>query len=95
MRPKNGPAFRLTRDHFHLQRLFLQYQCARKTAYPISSLPSLLIPVHAKAPKNGKIIADFLNSMVTDGQKMTSRLSYAPLSRTAVEKVNAAINQVH
>ncbi len=65
-----------------------------KTAYPISSFTWLLIPVQAKDPKKGKIIADFLNWMVTDGQKMTSQLSYAPLPQNVVEKVKAAIKQV-
>src|ERR1700758_909787 len=40
-----------------------------KTAYPISSFTWLLIPEQAKDPKKGKIIADFLDWMVTDGQK--------------------------
>jgi phosphate transport system substrate-binding protein len=66
-----------------------------KTAYPISSFTWLLIPVQAKDPKKGKIIADFLNWMVTDGQKMTNQLSYAPLPESVVEKVKAAIKQIH
>jgi len=66
-----------------------------KTAYPISSFTWLLIPTPAKNPKKGKIIADFLDWMVTDGQKMTSQLSYAPLPDSVVEKVKAAIKQVH
>ena len=66
-----------------------------KTAYPISSFTWLLIPTPAKDPKKGKIIADFLDWMVTDGQKMTSQLSYAPLPESVVEKVKAAIKQVH
>jgi phosphate transport system substrate-binding protein len=66
-----------------------------KTAYPISSFTWLLIPVQARDPKNGKIIADFLGWMVTDGQKLTSQLSYAPLPETVVEKVKVAIKQVH
>lgn len=66
-----------------------------KTAYPISSFTWLLIPEQAKDPKKGKIIADFLNWMVTDGQKMTAALSYAPLPANVVEKVKAAIKQVH
>jgi phosphate transport system substrate-binding protein len=66
-----------------------------KTAYPISSFTWLLIPVQAKDPKNGKIISDFLNWMVTDGQKLTSQLSYAPLPETVAEKVKVAIKQVH
>ncbi len=66
-----------------------------KTAYPISSFTWLLIPVQAKDPKKGQIIADFLNWMVTDGQKMTNQLSYAPLPQNVVEKVKAAIKQIH
>lgn len=66
-----------------------------KNAYPISSFTWLLIPVQAQDPKKGKIIADFLNWMLTDGQKMTSQLSYAPLPAGIVEKVKVAIKQVH
>jgi phosphate transport system substrate-binding protein len=66
-----------------------------KTAYPISSFTWLLIPEQSADPKKGKIIADFLEWMVTDGQKMTTQLSYAPLPASVVEKVKAAIKQVH
>jgi len=66
-----------------------------KAAYPISSFTWLLIPAQAKDPKKGKIIADFLDWMVTDGQKMTGQLSYAPLPESVVEKVKAAIKQIH
>ena len=66
-----------------------------KTAYPISSFTWLLIPVQAKDPKKGKIIADFLDWMISDGQKMTSQLSYAPLPANVVEKVKASIKQIH
>ena len=66
-----------------------------KTAYPISSFTWLLIPVQAKDPKNGKILADFLIWMVNDGQKMTTQLAYAPLPDSVAEKVKATIKQVH
>jgi phosphate transport system substrate-binding protein len=66
-----------------------------KTAYPISSFTWLLIPVQSKDAAKGKIITDFLNWMVTDGQKLTSQLSYAPLPSSVAEKVKAAIKQVH
>lgn len=66
-----------------------------KNAYPISSFTWLLIPVPAKDPNKGKILAQFLEWMVTDGQTMTSQLSYAPLPASVVEKVKAAIKQVH
>ena len=66
-----------------------------KTAYPISSFTWLLIPQQAQDPKKGKIIYDFLKWMVTDGQKMTNQLSYAPLPKSVVEKVKAVIPQIH
>jgi phosphate transport system substrate-binding protein len=66
-----------------------------KTAYPISSFTWLLIPEQSKDPKKGKILADFLNWMVTDGQTMTSQLSYAPLPQSVVEKVKEAIKHIH
>jgi phosphate transport system substrate-binding protein len=66
-----------------------------KTAYPISSFTWLLIPEQAQDPKKGKIITDFLDWMISDGQKMTNQLSYAPLPESVVEKVKAAIKQIH
>src|ERR1700722_5680544 len=66
-----------------------------KAAYPISSFTWLLIPAQAKDPKKGKIIADFLDWMVADGQKMTSQLSYGPLPESVVEKVKVAIKQIN
>jgi phosphate transport system substrate-binding protein len=66
-----------------------------KDAYPISSFTWLLIPVQSKDPAKGKIIADFLNWMVTDGQKMVSALDYSPLPDSVAKKVQEAIKQVH
>ena len=65
-----------------------------KNAYPISSFTWLLVPIQAKDPKKGKILADFLAWMVNDGQKMASQLSYAPLPDSVAEKVKATIKQV-
>jgi phosphate transport system substrate-binding protein len=65
-----------------------------KDAYPISSFTWLLIPAQSKDAAKGKILADFLNWMVGDGQKMTSALSYAPLPDNVVAKVKEAIKQV-
>ena len=66
-----------------------------KTAYPISSFTWLLIPAQSKDASKGKILSDFLKWMVTDGQKMTYSLSYAPLPANVAEKVKATIQQVH
>ena len=65
-----------------------------KDAYPISSFTWLLIPTPSKDAAKGKIIADFLNWMVADGQKMTADLSYAPLPESVVAKVKETIKQV-
>ena len=66
-----------------------------KDAYPISSFTWLLIPAQSKDAAKEKILADFLNWMVGDGQKMTAALTYAPLPENVAEKVKAAIKQVH
>lgn len=65
-----------------------------KDAYPISSFTWLLIPQQSKDAAKGKILADFLNWMVTDGQKMTTALSYASLPDAVVQKEKEAIKQI-
>jgi len=65
-----------------------------KDAYPISSFTWLLIPAQSKDPAKGKILNEFLNWMVTDGQKMTTALTYAPLPDNVAAKVKDAIKQV-
>ncbi len=65
-----------------------------KDAYPISSFTWLLIPVQSKNAANGKILSDFLNWMVSDGQKMTTALAYAPLPENVAAKEKEAIKQV-
>jgi phosphate transport system substrate-binding protein len=65
-----------------------------KDAYPISSFTYLLIPEQSKDSAKGKILADFLSWMVTDGQKMTNALSYSPLPDSVVKKVKEVIKQV-
>jgi phosphate transport system substrate-binding protein len=65
-----------------------------KDAYPISSFTWLLIPAQSKDAAKGKIIADFLNWMVDDGQKMTADLTYAPLPASVATKVKDEIKQV-
>ena len=65
-----------------------------KDAYPISSFTWLLIPSQSKDPAKGKILADFLNWMVSDGQSMTTALAYAPLPQNVAAKVMETIRQV-
>jgi phosphate transport system substrate-binding protein len=65
-----------------------------KDAYPISSFTYLLIPVQSKDAAKGKILAEFLNWMASDGQKMTEALSFAPLPASVAAKVKEAVKEV-
>src|SRR5882672_960948 len=62
-----------------------------KDAYPISSFTWLLVPTQSKDAAKGKILADFLNWMTTEGQKMTNSLAYAPLPESVAAKEKDAI----
>jgi phosphate transport system substrate-binding protein len=66
-----------------------------KDAYPIASFTWLLIPVQSKDAAKGKILVDFLNWMLDDGEKMTQDLDYAPLPANVAAKVKETIQQVH
>jgi phosphate transport system substrate-binding protein len=65
-----------------------------KNAYPISSFTWLLIPSKIdNAQKKGAIV-DFLKWMLTTGQQDCARLSYAPLPRPVVAKVQQQIASI-
>ena len=65
-----------------------------KDAYPISSFTWLLIPAQSKDAAKGKILADFLNWMAADGQKMTNALAYASLPDSVAAKEKETIKLV-
>jgi phosphate transport system substrate-binding protein len=65
-----------------------------KDAYPISSFTWLLIPAQSKDAAKGKVLSDLLNWIVSDGQKMTADLAYAPLPASVAAKVKDEIKQV-
>jgi len=65
-----------------------------KDAYPIASFTWLLIPTQSKDQARGKIIVDFLNWMLDNGEKMTTELAYAPLPDNVATKVRETIKQV-
>jgi phosphate transport system substrate-binding protein len=65
-----------------------------KDAYPISSFTWMLIPAQAKDPAKGKILTDFLNWMLGDGQKLAAPLSYASLPDSVVAKEKETIKQI-
>jgi len=66
-----------------------------KDAYPVASFTWLLVPASPADPRKGRVIVDFLKWMLTDGQKMTESLSYAPLPKDVVELVQRSLGQIH
>jgi phosphate transport system substrate-binding protein len=66
-----------------------------KEAYPISSFTWLLIPADWKDKEKQKVIVDFLNWMLDQGQTMTAQLNYAPLPDDVKQKEREAIKAIH
>jgi len=64
------------------------------TAYPISSFTWLLIPENIPDAAKRDAIKGFLKWMMTDGQKETEALSYAPLPKPVVVKELKAISLI-
>jgi phosphate transport system substrate-binding protein len=65
-----------------------------KDAYPISSFTWLLIPSQISDPAKKKVIIEFLHWMLTDGQKYTASLGYAPLPKEVVAKEEKSISLI-
>ena len=63
-------------------------------AYPISSFTWLLVPAKFDDKNKLKVMKDFLQWMVTDGQKLTQELLYAPLPEEVVAKEQAAFSKI-
>ena len=68
---------------------------AGKTAYPISSFTWLLIPSTIPDATKKSTLKDFLKWMLTDGQKFTQDLGYAPLPKEVVQKEMKAIGKIN
>lgn len=66
-----------------------------RNAYPIASFTWLLIPQQSRDARKGKVLHDFLEWMLRDGQRETSSLTYAPLPKEVVQKLQATISTVH
>jgi len=60
-------------------------------AYPIATFTWLLIPQKPADQAKGKILVDFLNWMLNDGQKETTELSYAPLPPEVASRVKETV----
>lgn len=63
-------------------------------SYPLSTFTWLLIPSEIKDPAKKKDLTDFLAWMLTTGQNDAQGLSYAPLPKSVVSKVQAQIKMV-
>lgn len=66
-----------------------------KNAYPIASFTWLLIPQQSKDASKGKVLHDFLEWMLKDGQSEVTELSYAPLPKEVVKKIKSTISTIH
>ena len=62
-----------------------------KDGYPISSFTWLLIPSQIQDQAKKKVIKDFLQWMLTDGQNMVEALSYAKLPKEVVAMEQRAL----
>jgi phosphate transport system substrate-binding protein len=62
--------------------------------YPISTFTWLLIPSEIKDAAKKKDLTDFLAWMLTTGQNDAPGLSYAPLPKAVVSKVQAQIKLI-
>ena len=65
-----------------------------KDAYPIASFTWLLVPAQFKDSSKGKVMVDFLNWMLGQGESMVSQLDYAPLPDNVKNKVQARVKEV-
>jgi phosphate transport system substrate-binding protein len=65
-----------------------------KGAYPLSSFTWLLLYQKPADKLRGRIMSDFLEWALTDGQKDAPGLGYAPLPASVVEKEKAALKKI-
>jgi phosphate transport system substrate-binding protein len=65
-----------------------------KGVYPISSFTWLLLYENPKDKAQAKVMLDFMNWMLSDGQKFAAGLGYAPLPEPVVKLELAALNKI-
>ena len=64
------------------------------TAYPISSFTWLLFYENPKDKAQARIMVDFMKWAITDGQKFSTDLGYAPLPKQVVDLEMAALAKI-
>ncbi|HVP37213.1 MAG TPA: phosphate ABC transporter substrate-binding protein PstS [Terriglobales bacterium] len=65
-----------------------------KDAYPIAGLTWILVYKNQTDKEKGKKIVEFLRWAITDGQKYSADLLYAPLPESLVKKIQEKIDQI-
>ncbi len=65
-----------------------------KDAYPISGTTWLLIPIQSQDPSRKKVVIDFANWILTDGQELAPTLSYAKIPANISARAKQALQQV-
>ncbi len=65
-----------------------------KDAYPISSFTWMLLQERPADKRRGKIMVDFMKWALTDGQKDTTALGYAPLPKAVVDLEMTALQKI-
>lgn len=64
-----------------------------KDAYPIAGLTFLLVPKESKDPNKGKVLKDFIQYMVTQGQGQAESLHYAKLPQALQQQDQNLLSQ--
>lgn len=65
-----------------------------KDAYPIASFTWMLFYQNPSDKQRAKVMVDFMKWALTDGQKETQALSYAPLPKSVVDKELQALQKI-
>jgi len=65
-----------------------------RNAYPISAFTWILLPAHSSDARKREAILQFLQWMLTSGQKQCEALGYGPLPRRVVSRELEALNQL-
>ena len=63
-------------------------------AYPVAGFTYILLHGRQQDPEKGKALVGFLTWALSDGQKLTSPLHYAPLPQEVAEKARARLASV-
>ena len=63
-------------------------------AYPIASFTWILMYQNPQDKQRARVMNDFMKWALTDGQKFTTDLGYAPLPQSVVDKEMQALGKI-